>query len=99
MPARASHEAAEPAAASVGVKKPAPTTHAASGKRLRNQSIIEMRKAGLSDANIKLAIDNASSVEFDTSPDGLIALSKAGVSNDVILYMQKKGSRAEARTP
>ena len=52
-----------------------------------------MKKAGLSDANIKLAIDAADSVNFDTSPEGLIALSKAGVSNDVILYMQKKGSR------
>ena len=63
------------------------------GKRLRNQSVIDMKKAGLSDANIKLAIDAADSVNFDTSPEGLIALSKAGVSNDVILYMQKKGSR------
>jgi hypothetical protein len=63
------------------------------GKRLRNQSVIDMKKAGLSDANIKLAIDAADSTNFDTSPEALIALSKAGVSNDVILYMQKKRAR------
>jgi hypothetical protein len=70
------------------VREPVPL-----GKRLRNQSVIDMKKAGLSDANIKLAIDGAESTNFDTSPEGLIALSKAGVSNEVILYMQKKRSR------
>ena len=71
--------------------KPSPApAKVARGKRLRNQSVIDMKKAGLSDANIKLAIDSADSVSFDTSAEGLIALSKAGVSNDVILYMQKK---------
>ena len=60
---------------------------------LHNQSIIDMKTAGLSDENIKTAIDSAASVNFDTSPQGLIALSKAGVSNDVILHMQKKRPR------
>ena len=63
------------------------------GKQLGNQNVIEMKKAGLSDANIKLAIDGADAVDFDTTPEGLIALSKAGISNDVILHMQKKRSR------
>ena len=70
-----------------------PARAAAGGKRLRNQNVIDMKKAGLSDANIRMAIDAAESVSFDTSPAGLIALSKAGVSNDVILYMQKKNPR------
>ncbi len=56
---------------------------------LHNQSVIDMAKAGLSDENIMLAIDSARSIEFDTTPDGLIALSKAGVSRNVIAHMQK----------
>ena len=71
-------------------KSTASKSSSGGGKRLGNQSIIDMKKAGLSDENIKMAIDSAESVNFDTSPDALIALSKAGVSNDVILHMQKK---------
>jgi hypothetical protein len=85
------YEAWIPAGTTPASKKPSPApAKVARGKRLRNQSVIDMRKAGLSDANIKVAIDAADSVSFDTSPEALIALSKAGVSNDVILYMQKK---------
>lgn len=61
-----------------------------SSKTIGNQSVIDMAKAGLSDENIKLAIDAAEQLDFDTTPDGLIALSKAGVSRSVIAYMQKK---------
>jgi hypothetical protein len=60
------------------------------GSALGNQSVIEMARAGLSDENIKLAIDDAEALEFDTTPAGLIALSKAGVSKPVIAYMQKR---------
>ena len=62
---------------------------AARGNSLRNQNIIEMSNAGLSDENIMLAIDSADAKEFDTTPEGLIALSKAGVSKKVIAHMQK----------
>ncbi len=55
---------------------------------LRNSDIIEMVKAGLSPQNIKLAIDAAEKTEFDLTPRGLIELSKAGVSNDIIAYLQ-----------
>jgi hypothetical protein len=61
-----------------------------SSKVLGNESVIEMAKAGLSDENIRLAIDAAESLDFDTTPDGLIALSKAGVSRGVIAHMQRK---------
>ena len=40
--------------------------------------------------NIIMAIDAAESTEFDTSPEALIALSKAGVSKNVIARMQKR---------
>ena len=59
-------------------------------KAIRNQNIIDMTKAGLSEENILLVIDNASTTEFDTTPDGLIKLSKAGVSKNVIARMQRR---------
>jgi hypothetical protein len=67
---------------------------AASGKPatagMRNQTVIDLAKAGLSDENIILAIDGATSTQFDVSPEALIALSKSGVSKSVIAHMQKR---------
>jgi len=59
-------------------------------KTLRNQHVIDMATAGLSDENIMLAIDSAEALDLDTTPEGLVALSKAGVSKTVIAHMQKK---------
>ena len=60
---------------------------------MRNQTVIDLAKAGLSDENIKLAIDSAAHTAFDVTPAGLIALAKGGVSKSVIAHMQKKGKR------
>jgi len=60
---------------------------------MRNQTVIDLAKAGLSDDNIIMAIDAAERVEFDVSPNALITLSKEGVSKDVIAHMQKKAKR------
>ena len=68
----------------------ASTASAAPRKAIRNQNIIDMTKAGLSEENILLVIENASETDFDTTPDGLIRLSKAGVSKNVIAKMQKR---------
>ena len=57
---------------------------------MRNQTVIDLARAGLSDENIIMAIDAAQSVEFDVTPNGLISLSKNGVSKTVIAHMQKK---------
>ncbi|HYC62507.1 MAG TPA: hypothetical protein VEK79_23350 [Thermoanaerobaculia bacterium] len=62
----------------------------ATGDGMRNSTVIELAKAGLSDENIKLAIDGADRTAFDVSPEGLIALAKGGVSKGVIAHMQKK---------
>ena len=64
---------------------------AASG--MRNQTVIDLAKAGLSDENIILAIDAAATTQFDVSPEGLIALSKGGVSKNVIAHMQKRSRK------
>lgn len=60
---------------------------------MRNQTVIDLARAGLSDENIILAIDGAASTQFDVSPEGLIALAKGGVSKSVIAHMQKKSRR------
>jgi len=57
---------------------------------MKNQTVIDLAKAGLSDENIILAIEGASQTDFDVTPQGLIALSKSGVSKTVIAHMQKK---------
>lgn len=63
------------------------------GAGMRNQTVIDLAKAGLSDENIILAIDAASQTQFDVSPEGLIALSKGGVSKGVIAHMQKRSKK------
>jgi hypothetical protein len=60
---------------------------------LNNDSIIKMVKAQLSDDVIVTTID-ASPGAFDTSPDGLIALKQAGVSDKVIAAIVAKGAAA-----
>lgn len=57
---------------------------------MRNQTVIDLVKAGLADENIIMAIDAATQTQFDVSPEALIALSKSGVSKRVIAEMQKK---------
>lgn len=71
----------------------APATTLAAKSVLTNQRVIDMAKAGLTDENLMLAIDSAEAAEFDTTPDGLIALAKGGVSRNVIAHMQKKKKR------
>lgn len=77
------------APASASAKTPAPSANNA----MRNQTVIDLAKAGLSDENIILAIDGASATAFDVTPDGLIALAKGGVSKSVIAHMQKKARK------
>ena len=77
---------AQPVAAAPAAAKP-------SAAGMRNQTVIDLAKAGLSDENIILAIDGAAQTQFDVSPEGLIALAKGGVSKSVIAHMQKKSKR------
>lgn len=68
-----------------------PAKAASSG--MRNQTVIDLSKAGLSDDNIIMAIDAAERVDFDVTPNAIIALSKEGVSKGVIAHMQKRAKR------
>src|SRR5580658_3106911 len=58
---------------------------------LNNDSVIKMVRAGLTDDAIVATI-NANPGAFDASPDGLIALKQAGVSNKVIDAIVAKSS-------
>jgi hypothetical protein len=58
---------------------------------LTNDDVIKMSKAGLNEAVIITAIEN-SEPKFDSTPQGLIDLSKAGVTQDVINALIKRNS-------
>jgi hypothetical protein len=59
------------------------TSFLAAQQALNNDSVIKMVKAGLSD-DVIVATINANPGAYDASPDGLIALKQAGVTNKVI---------------
>lgn len=61
---------------------------------LKNSTIIKMTTSKLGD-NLILSSINKSPVKFDISPDAMIALKKAGVSDVVIESMVKKQSELE----
>lgn len=59
---------------------------------ITNQTIIQLHKAGLSGTILKSKIES-SPTSFDLSVDGLIALKKAGISDEVIQTMLTKSSQ------
>jgi hypothetical protein len=75
------------------VAQQVPFLYAEQEKALNNDAIIKMVKAQLSDDVIVTTI-NASPGAYDTSPDGLIALKQAGVSDKVIAALVAKSAPA-----
>lgn len=76
----------------IGSKGGAGAASAAEGSEaLDNAAVIEMVRAGLPENIILQAIDSAEARAFDTSPRGLIELSKAGVSAPIIERLQSAG--------
>jgi hypothetical protein len=65
---------------------------------LTNDSLIALKKAGLSDSIIISKI-KASQTKFDTSTKGLIALKSAGMSDQVIEAVVNAGSAAAPAAP
>jgi hypothetical protein len=66
-------------------------------KELNNESVIKLAKAGLSD-DLIISTINASSGKYDTSPDGLIALRRAGVSDTVVSTLVHKGAATASQS-
>ena len=71
---------------------PSPTTATAS-VAMSNHDVIELRAAGLDDDNLIAAIQEAKTMTFDLSPEGLKALLAAKVSNRVITAMRGRSSK------
>src|SRR5579859_2166199 len=59
---------------------------------MTNADVVKLAKLGFGPDVIKTKIDSASSVNFKTEVDDLIALKSAGVSQDVISEMMKRAS-------
>jgi hypothetical protein len=68
-----------------GTVKPSENTAA-----MRNDDVIQLVTAKLSDQVIINSIRQTPAKNFDLTPTGLIALKKAGVSDSVIVVMQEK---------
>ena len=71
---------------------PAPSAVGPAGP-LTTQDVIDLRAAGLDDANLIAAIRDARTVAFDLSPAGLKALLGGKVSNAVITAMRARQTR------
>jgi len=74
-----------------------PNTDVARVKQIDNDTIIRMAKAGLDDS-ILIQTINLQPGHYDTTPDDLIALKAAGVSQKVIAAMQAHGTGLDVRT-
>jgi hypothetical protein len=64
---------------------------------MNNDAVVRMVKAGLSDTVIIESI-NASTGSYDTSPNGLIALKQAGVSDKIISAIVLRGPAAPPKS-
>jgi hypothetical protein len=68
----------------------------ATSAAMTNADVIKLAKLGFGSDVIKAKIDGASSVNFKTDVDDLVALKSAGVSQDVISEMLKRASGGAA---
>jgi hypothetical protein len=69
-----------------------------SSDTLTNKTILDFKDAGFGAEIIKSKIAN-SPCKFDLSPDKMIALKKAGITDDVISAMLSKGNTASSGKP
>lgn len=63
---------------------------------ITNSDVISMAQAGISEETIILAIQRGP-IKFDTSPQGLIALKKAGISDRLLNAMLASDSKTSSR--
>ncbi len=91
----ASNGSPRASAASTASKSPAkPTANAAPA--LTNAQVIKMAKAGVDEDNIVATIHDATSVEFDLTPDGLVTLASNGVKGKIVMAMRERTKRSSA---
>jgi hypothetical protein len=80
---------AAPAAASKAPAKPA----APAAPALTNAQVIKMAKAGVDEDNILATIHDATAVDFDLTPDGLVNLASNGVKGKIVIAMRERAKR------
>jgi hypothetical protein len=52
-----------------------------------------MAKAGVDEDNIVATIHDATSVQFDLTPDGLVSLASNGVKGKIVTAMRERAKR------
>jgi len=90
--AASSGASSAPAAAS----KPAAKALAPAAPALTNAQVIKMAKAGVDEENIVATIHDATAVQFDLTPDGLVELATNGVKGKIVAAMRERAKRASA---
>ena len=95
----ASKPAASPGASpAAGAASKAPAKAPANaGPALTNAQVIKMAKAGVDEDNIVATIHDATSVQFDLSPDGLVDLASNGVKGKIVIAMRERAKRSSPR--
>jgi hypothetical protein len=71
-----------------------PATGKPTGSSLGNADVIKMAKAGVDEDSIIASIQDASAVNFDLSPDGLIALANNGVKGKIVSAMRARAKQS-----
>jgi hypothetical protein len=86
----------------VAVNKPAASTAAkapaSAAPALTNAQVIKMAKAGVGEDNIVATIHDATSVQFDLSPDGIVDLAANGVNGKIVTAMRERAKRPSAHS-
>jgi hypothetical protein len=84
-----------PAAAAAPSKAPAKAP-ANAAPALTNAQVIKMAKAGVDEDNIVATIHDATAVQFDLTPDGLVDLASHGVKGKIVNAMRERAKRSSA---
>jgi hypothetical protein len=80
-----------------GAASKAPSkTPANAAPALTNAQVIKMAKAGVDEDNIIATIHDATAVQFDLSPDGLVDLAANGVKGKIVSAMRERAKRSFA---
>ena len=66
---------------------------------LTNEKVVEMFSSGVDESSILAAISSAKAVQFDVTPDGLIALAKAGIKGKIPTAMRDRAHRSRTAPP
>jgi hypothetical protein len=91
--AKAPTSAGSAPAATPAAKGPEKAPAAPAAPALTNAQVIKMAKAGVDEENIVATIHDATSVQFDLTPDGLVNLASNGVKGKIVAAMRERAKR------